>query len=126
MKLLIVDDDPNVRLGLRAVLEAEGHLVTEADTAAGGHKALADPETKTDAVLLDIWLADESGLDLLRDIQAAGTPPPVVVMSGGGPGRSLERALATADMLGASAVLIKPFKNCELLEALAQATDAPH
>ena len=124
LNILVIDDDPHVREGLVAVLEIEGHTVTEVETATAARKALANGVGPFDVVLLDLWLPEDHGLNILRDMRDQGTDVPVVVMSGGGPGRTLEQAIAMADAWGASEVLIKPFRNEDVLSAVAKAVPA--
>ncbi len=114
--LLVVDDDEYVREGLVAVLSAEGHAITEAASIAAAREVFAASKAAFDLALLDLWLPDGSGLTFLDHLSAAAPDLLVVVMSGGGPGRSLEQALAFADATGARATIIKPFQNAELID----------
>lgn len=67
MRILIVDDEPNIRRTLRVALEALGHGVEEADTAA---KALELAGRRAyDVALVDLRLGETSGLDLLAPLQ---------------------------------------------------------
>jgi len=62
-KILIVDDEPNVRLAYRSALETEGYEIYEADS---GQKALAECLARThDAAILDINMPGIDGLELL-------------------------------------------------------------
>lgn len=66
MRILIVDDEPNIRRTLRIALEAMNHSVTEATS---GAEALRHLEAKPyDVALVDLRLGDESGLDLLEPL----------------------------------------------------------
>ncbi len=68
MRVLIVDDEPNIRHTLRVALEAMGHTVGEAVTSA---EAVRNMErTPYDVALVDLRLGGESGLDLLEPLQA--------------------------------------------------------
>jgi DNA-binding NtrC family response regulator len=116
--ILLVDDDEFVRAGLAAVLAGAGHMTAEASSIMAAETVLAEAGDEFDIVLLDLWLPDGSGLGLLDRLMASRPHLPVVVMSGGGPGRSLEQALAVADATGAAATIIKPFQNAELIEAV--------
>lgn len=69
-RILVVDDEPEIRTVLRAYLEAEGHLVAEAGTGAEAlRRALATDGSAPDLVLLDIGLPDLDGLDVLRTMR---------------------------------------------------------
>ncbi len=116
--VLLVDDDKYVREGLAAVLAAEGHDVVEAESLDRAVVCFDDQSGRFDLVLLDLWLPDGSGLRFLERLAVEAPALPVVVMSGGGPGRSLEQALAFADASGARTSIIKPFQNDELIETI--------
>jgi len=59
--VLIVDDEPAARFGMKRALEKEGYTILEADSLAGANRAV---ENQTPSVvLLDVRLASESGLD---------------------------------------------------------------
>lgn len=107
-KILIVDDDPQIRLLLRATLSRAGYRVVEAGTAreALNAKAIDRP----DLVLLDLGLPDRDGLEiagLMRDTR--GTR--LIVVSAR---EAIEQKVAALD-LGADDFLTKPFDTEELL-----------
>ncbi len=64
MRILIVDDEPNIRQTLRVALESSGHVIEEAATAAAATAALA--RRPADVALIDLRLGTESGLDLIE------------------------------------------------------------
>ncbi len=69
-RVLVVDDEREIRSVLRAYLEAEGHLVVEAATGAEAlRRALATDGSAPDVVLLDIGLPDLDGLEVLRTLR---------------------------------------------------------
>ena len=116
-KILIVDDDAGVADSVALVLREAGH---EPRIASDGRSALAAMTmAPPDACVLDVWLGEEDGLAVAEAARGRGLP--VVVMSGGGPGRSLEQVTARADALGAVRVLYKPFDDDELTDAVAAA-----
>jgi two-component system nitrogen regulation response regulator NtrX len=100
-RLLIVDDEEGIRSTLSAILEDEGYRVSTAATAAEAATCLA-VET-FDAILLDLWLPDRDGLDLLAELIPAGSGP-VIVISGHA---NIETAVR-ATRLGAYDFLEKP------------------
>ena len=115
--ILIVDDDAPVGQSVALVLEDAGYTAAIArDAASAIARMTADPP---DACIFDVWLDGDDGLALAEKARDAGLP--LVVMSGGGPGRSLEQVTAKADALGAAAMLFKPFDDEELIEAVERA-----
>ena len=81
-RILIVDDEPNVRLVFRTALEATGYLVTEA---ADGDAALAQlRKLPTDLILLDLKMPVVDGMETLRRLRDAGDETPVVVVTANG------------------------------------------
>ncbi len=79
-KILIVDDEPGIRFGVRDFLESEGLEVDEADTIAAAEKLLR--EGRPDAIVLDHMLPDGTALDLLPRIRESDPVVPVVVLTG--------------------------------------------
>ena len=115
--ILIVDDDVPVAQSVAIVLEEAGYATRLVHDAKAARAALATERPA--ACVFDVWLDGEDGLALAEAARDAGLP--LVVMSGGGPGRSLESVTAKADALGAAAMLFKPFDDEELLDAVARA-----
>jgi DNA-binding NtrC family response regulator len=79
-KILIVDDEPGIRFGVRDFLETEGFEVEESDTAAGAERLVR--ESRPDAVVLDHRLPDGTALDLLPRLKEADPSLPVIVLTG--------------------------------------------
>ncbi|WP_223269301.1 response regulator transcription factor [Frigoribacterium sp. ACAM 257] len=106
--VLVVDDDPNVLLGVRVALETDGHRVV---TAADGRSALlAVAEHDPDAVVLDLAMPFLDGAAVCRTLRAAGDGVPVLVLTAHH--RPAER-VAGLDA-GADDYLGKPFDVDEL------------
>lgn len=78
--VLVVDDEPSLRLLCRVNLEIDGYRVLEAASVSAATDALGREEI--DVVLLDMHLGSESGLDVLDEIDAAELGVRVVVLSG--------------------------------------------
>jgi DNA-binding response OmpR family regulator len=113
-RILVVDDDPDIRLLLRLELSAEGHTIVEAGD---GQAALAELQrAPADLMLLDIMMPVLDGWGVLRSLDH--TAPPVVVVT----------ALATHDNqhleemlgLGAVDVVVKPFDPGWLVDLVDQ------
>ena len=79
-RILIVDDEPNIRKVLGGVLEDEGYSVASAGDGPAALAVLSGGDI--DLVLLDVQLPGEDGLSLLRRWRAQEDAPPVVMMSG--------------------------------------------
>ncbi len=75
--LLLIEDDPEMRLALRMALEDEDYRVIEAANAAMGVEAFA--RETPDLVLLDLRLPDRRGLDVCREIRAQSIVPIIIV-----------------------------------------------
>ena len=114
--LLVVDDDAAIRRQLRGVLEDEGHRVSEAANAAEGYAAVE--RERFDAVLLDLRMPGEHGLDALLRLRERAPDTAVVIVSGEG---TLENAVK-AGQRGAFDFVEKPIRDPErLIEILAEA-----
>ena len=112
-RILIVDDEPNVRLVFRTTLETAGYTVAEAGD---GHTALAALRTDgADLVLLDLRMPVLDGMEVLRRLQDAAGVVPVVIITAHG---SLPDVVATMK-LGAADFLPKPVTPANLREVVA-------
>ena len=101
-KCLIIDDEQNIRVTLRGVLEDEKFLV---ETAKDGASGLAKLKSfRPDVVLLDIWMEGDDGLVVLEKIRALDPEMPVIMMSGHGTVETAVKAIK----LGAFDFLEKP------------------
>jgi two-component system nitrogen regulation response regulator NtrX len=103
-RILVVDDEPDIRQSLSGVLEDEGYSVSAVESGEACLAAL--PEGEFGLVFLDIWLPGMDGMEVLARIQQTPLPerPVVVVVSGHG---SIEAAVK-ATKLGAFDFLEKP------------------
>ena len=118
--VLIVDDEAEIRESLAGILAEEGYIIT---TAADAAEALAlARDASYDVVLLDIWLPDRDGLDLLADIRqlVPSQLPEVIMISGHG---TIEAAVR-ATKLGAYDFLEKPLSLDRTLLVLRNAMRA--
>lgn len=79
LRLLIVEDEPRVAAALGLGFVGEGFDVIIEDTGGGALLRLA--RDSFDAILLDLTLPDRDGLDVLRQVRARGTSPPVLVLT---------------------------------------------
>jgi DNA-binding NtrC family response regulator/signal transduction histidine kinase len=110
--LLIVDDEPTARYGLRRALEHK-YRIAEAANAAEARAAL--PRERPDVVLLDLVMPEEAGLSLLRWMRENGHEQPVLVVSALDTAKTAVEAL----QLGAADYIVKGFDIEELRRRVA-------
>jgi two-component system, OmpR family, KDP operon response regulator KdpE len=113
IRVLVVDDEPQILRALRAALKGHGYDV---QTAADGEEALdALALHPPDIVILDLVMPGKSGFDVVREVrgwsQSAQRTPAIIVLSA----RGEDRDKVTALDLGADDYLTKPFSMNELL-----------
>lgn len=115
MRILLVDDDPEIVHVARFSLEREGHDVTVAGSAAEAFEALAshDPE----AVLLDVMLPDMDGRDVLERLRCERPGLPVVFLTG----KNRPEQVSALEQAGADGVIVKPFDPLALPEIFERA-----
>jgi two-component system KDP operon response regulator KdpE len=107
IRILVVEDEAEIRRFVRMSLQAEGYEVHEAD---GLQRGLIEAGTRRpDLVVLDLGLPDGDGVDLIRDLRQWSAVP-VIVLSA----RSGEAHKITALDAGADDYLVKPFGAGEL------------
>jgi two-component system, OmpR family, alkaline phosphatase synthesis response regulator PhoP len=124
-KVLVVEDDPSISLGLRINLETEGFEVLAAED---GESGLAMTRAdRPDLVILDVMLPKMNGFQVLQAIRREGLMVPIIVLSA----RSAEMDKVTGLELGAEDYVAKPFSLAELLARVraalrrARAADVP-
>ena len=110
--MLVVDDEPGVRFGVREFLEANGYDVTEAANCLEAEETFR--QSSPDAVLLDYRLPDGSALDLLKRFKGIDSSVPLVVLTAYG---SIELAVEAVKE-GAEHFLTKPVDMATLLVIL--------
>ncbi len=113
-RILVVDDEPDIRQTLKEILEDEGYHVELAGNGLQARQRFHDQ--RPDLVLLDIWMPDVDGITLLEEWRRQA-PVPVVVMSGHG---TVDTAVE-ATRLGAFDYLEKPLSIARLLATLERA-----
>ncbi|MBW8863138.1 MAG: response regulator transcription factor [Acidobacteria bacterium] len=108
-RILVIEDEPQMLLGLRDNLELEGYeVVTASDGEDGLAKAIS---TAPDLVILDVTLPRKNGFEVCRELRARANPTPVVMLTA----RSQETEKVLGLELGADDYVTKPFSITELL-----------
>jgi DNA-binding NtrC family response regulator len=108
-RVLVVDDEPSIRLLCRVNLELDGHEVLEASSLGTAREALEEEEV--DVLVLDVHLYNERSDALVAECHARRPPIPVVLVTG-----SVE--ITDAGLSDADAILPKPFELDQLLSTV--------
>lgn len=108
-KILVVEDDPTIGESLARILKREGHRVAVAGDGIVAERVALGGEA--DLMLLDLGLPRRSGLDVLRNLRAAGMELPVLVVTA----RTDEVDLVLGLDAGADDYVTKPFRTAEVL-----------
>lgn len=116
--ILVVDDEKDIRVLVKEILEDEGYEVSVAESGDAARKARQ--MRRPDVVLLDIWMPDVDGITLLKEWGEGGMDSPVIMISGHG---TVETAVE-ATRLGAYDFLEKPLSLAKLLLTVQRALDA--
>jgi two-component system OmpR family response regulator len=109
MRILVADDDPEIRKLLARYIESQGFSVSLAATCAELHERLATQ--LIDLIVLDVMLPDGSGLDLCRDLRAARSNVPIILLTA--LKEEVDRIVGLE--IGADDYLGKPFNPRELI-----------
>ncbi len=108
-RILIAEDDSNIRLGLIATLESDGFAVTAASD--GAQALQLFPQQKYDLVLLDVMMPKQSGYDVCRILRSGGSQVPILFLTA--KGEEIDKVVGLK--LGADDYVLKPFGVHELL-----------
>jgi len=109
LRVLIVEDDPAMAIALRDGFAYDGHAVLHAADGAEGLRLAAMGEV--DLVILDVMLPRLSGLEICRQLRAAGNDVPIIMLTARGQESDKVQGLA----LGADDYVTKPFSFLELM-----------
>jgi CheY-like chemotaxis protein len=119
-RILVIDDDPDVRAVLDGSLTALGYQVAEADSVASGVKACS--HAQIDVIISDLFMPEVDGLEGMARFKREFPKIPMIAMSGNP--RTGTAMLALAQRLGAAAILEKPFEVEHLRTVVARVLSA--
>ncbi len=108
-KILICEDEPAMRLGLKDNLEFEGYEVDVAEEGRSGLEKITN--NQYDLVLLDVMMPNMSGFDICRKVREDGITTPIILLTA--KGEEIDKVLGLE--LGADDYITKPFSLRELL-----------
>lgn len=116
INILLVEDDPSLSNAILEGMADQGIKCEIVSTVAGAIQAIRDH--RPDAVVLDLMLSGENGLDVLKSVRAQRDPTPVLILTALG---SLENRVAGLNE-GADDYLVKPFEMLELIARITAIT----
>ncbi len=109
IKILIVEDEPSMRLGLKDNLEFEGYEVDFAEDGVIGLEKIR--ENNYNLILLDVMLPNMSGFDVCKTVRKEGIKTPIILLTA--KGEEIDKVLGLE--LGADDYVTKPFSLRELI-----------
>jgi len=113
-EILCIDDDEDVRIILKTVLEANGYLVETAPSAEDGLRAYK--KSTPDLVIVDLMMEEiDAGTSFVKDLKALGNKAPVYMLSSMGDNLSMTTDYSA---LGLAGVFQKPIENEKLLSII--------
>jgi CheY-like chemotaxis protein len=118
-RLLIIDDDPDIRQVLQDRLESLGYTVETAGNAL--EAMLAIDKMLPTGILLDFMLPAIDGLEVLREVRRLYSMLPVVIITANKDERFAERAIAA----GADDILLKPIENEQFQQVMRRCFGSP-
>ncbi len=116
-RILIIEDDNEVREYLESVISRAGYEVISAENGKEGVELFATQPA--DLVVTDIIMPEKDGIETIMDLRRGNPDLKVIAISGGGRSEP-ENYLHSARLLGANRTMKKPFTNQEMLAAIAE------
>ncbi|MBU0691040.1 response regulator [bacterium] len=114
-RILVIDDDEDVRNMLRRILEHDGHEVSDAANGdLGLRQYRANP---ADLVITDIIMPEKEGIETIRELRREFPDVRIIAISGGGRVGPSDY-LNAARMMGAKRTFTKPFSRQEILDCV--------
>ncbi|MEJ2165350.1 MAG: response regulator [Desulfobacterales bacterium] len=114
-RILIIDDEPQIRSMLRLMLEREGYEVVEAPDGIEGIRIYR--QNPVDLIITDLIMPNKDGIGMIIDLKKEFPDVKIIAMSGGGLNKP-EGYLKGAKKLGAACTLTKPIDREEMLRAV--------
>ena len=115
-RILIIDDDIDVRHCIRDILEQSGYAVLEAENGIVGLDKFR--QNKADLVIIDLFMPEKEGIETIIELRKEFPELKILAISGGIPGYGPDHFLNIAQKLGADRSLDKPFNMGQLLTAI--------
>ncbi|NIP60338.1 MAG: response regulator [Gemmatimonadetes bacterium] len=116
--IIIIDDEDVLRLTMRKILERVGHQVRDAGN--GDEGIRLHRESPAELVITDLYMPGKEGIETIQELKDAEPDLPILAVSGGSAVMNAENTLADAELLGADAILPKPFSVDQLRDAVTE------
>ena len=121
--VMIIDDDPVLRLVAGEALRQGGYVVREAEDGAVALRDLRDHPV--DLAIVDMLMPNKEGIETIRELKVMWPRTRVVAISGGGRGLNTEYLLSVARSFGADAVFQKPIRAGGFVDMVREVLDGP-
>ncbi len=115
-RILIIDDEPQIRSMLKLMLERDGYEVVEAPDGVEGIRVYR--QNPADLIITDLIMPNKDGIGMIIDLKKEFPEVKIIAMSGGGLNKP-DGYLKGAKKLGASCTLTKPIDREEMLRVVA-------
>ena len=115
-RILVIDDDMQMRQMLRQTLERQGYEVIDAPDGKEGMRLYH--QAPTDLIITDIIMPEKEGIETIVELRRDFPDVKIIAISGGSRGLNKEYYLNLTKKLGALFTFAKPFDRKELLEAI--------
>ena len=115
-RVLVVDDDPEMREAMARILGAAGYAV---ELAADGDQAIEVQRARpAEVVITDVFMPSRDGLETIQYFRVEYPDVGIIAMTGGSPTGRVDEYLKVAEVAGANATLRKPFAAQALLDSV--------
>jgi YesN/AraC family two-component response regulator len=121
-RILIIDDEPQIRSMLKLMLERDGYEVAEAPDGIEGIRIYR--RNPADLIITDLIMPNKDGIGMIIDLKKEFPNVKIIAMSGGGLNKP-EGYLKGAKKLGAACTLTKPIDRDEMLRAIKNVLKSP-
>lgn len=118
-KILVIDDEEQLRDLLKQMLSRDGHEITTAFDGVEGMKSFN--QFNPDLVITDIIMPNKDGIEVITELLCRKPNLPIIAISGGRRAITAEFNLESAELLGVKGILSKPFTRDQLRDAVNQA-----
>lgn len=118
-KILVIDDEEQLRDLLKQMLTRDGHNVITAFDGVEGMRAFN--QSNPDLVITDIIMPNKDGIEVITELLCRNPGLAIIAISGGRRAITAEFNLESAELLGVKGILSKPFTRDQLREAVNQA-----